>query len=76
MPHVIVKLTTGRTAEQKARLSEGITAAVMAGANVGEEAVSISFEDFPPEDWVESVFKPDIIGKPETLFKKPGYDPL
>ena len=75
MPHVIVKLTTGRTDEQKARLSEGITKAVMAGAGVRDEVVTISFEDIAPEDWVKAVYEPDIIGKPETLYKKPGYDP-
>ncbi|MEO9189499.1 MAG: hypothetical protein ABI224_05770 [Acetobacteraceae bacterium] len=29
-----------------------------------------------PSDWVEKVYKPDIIGKPDTLYKKPGYDPV
>jgi hypothetical protein len=24
----------------------------------------------------EKVYKPDILGKPETIYKKPGYDPL
>ena len=26
-------------------------------------------------DWVEKVWKPDIEGKPDTLYKKPGYTP-
>jgi len=29
-----------------------------------------------PEDWAEKVYKPDILGKPETIYKKPGYNPL
>ncbi|HUC50234.1 MAG TPA: hypothetical protein VMA30_12675 [Xanthobacteraceae bacterium] len=42
----------------------------------GEDAVSVGIEDIRPDDWVEKVFKPDILGKPKTIFKKPGYDPL
>ena len=26
-------------------------------------------------DWVKQVYEPDIIGRPDTLYKKPGYDP-
>ncbi len=29
-----------------------------------------------PEDWAEKVYEPDILGKPETIYKKPGYNPL
>ena len=76
MPHVIVKLQSGRSEQQKARLAEAVTQAIMAGANCAETAVSVSIEDVAPQDWVEQVYKPDIIGKPDTLYKKPGYDPL
>jgi 4-oxalocrotonate tautomerase len=24
-------------------------------------------------EWAEKVYRPDIVGKPEQLFKKPGY---
>jgi 4-oxalocrotonate tautomerase len=76
MPHVIVKLVVGRTEQQKTRMAEDITRAIMAGADVGEDAVSVAFEDVAKEDWLEAVYKPDIIGKSETVYKKPGYDPL
>jgi 4-oxalocrotonate tautomerase len=76
MPHVIVKLQTGRSEEQKARIAEQVTSAIMATANCAEKAVSVSIEDVEAGDWVETVYKPDIIGKPDTLYKKPGYDPL
>jgi 4-oxalocrotonate tautomerase len=26
-------------------------------------------------NWTEQVYKPDIIAKAETIYKKPGYDP-
>ena len=76
MPHVIVKLVAGRTDAQKARLAAEITAAVMECAHTTEDDVSVSFEDIAKEDWVEAVYKPDIIGKWDTVLKKPGYDPL
>jgi 4-oxalocrotonate tautomerase len=48
----------------------------MVGANCAEQSVSISIEDVELNDWVEQVYKLDIIGRPDTLYKKPGYDPL
>lgn len=76
MPHVIVKLQSGRSEQQKAKIAEEVTRAVMAGANCAEQSVSVSIEDVEPNDWVEKVYKPEIIGKPATLYKKPGYNPL
>lgn len=76
MPHVIVKLYAGRSDKQKAELAEAITKSVMTVLNHGEDAISVGIEDIRPDDWVEKVFKPDILGKPGTIFKKPGYDPL
>jgi len=76
MPHVIVKLYAGRSEQQKARLAEEVTKAVMAGANCEEQAVSVSIEDVAPDDWAEKVYKPDIVGQADKLYKKPGYNPL
>ena len=41
----------------------------------GEESVSVGFEEIESKDWTE-VYKPDILGKPDTIYKKPGYNPL
>ena len=76
MPHVIVKLYAGRSEQQKARIADEITKAVIAGADCAAESISVSIEDVNPRDWVETVFKPDIIAKPDRLYKKPGYNPL
>jgi 4-oxalocrotonate tautomerase len=76
MPHVIVKLYAGRSDQQKTELAEAITKSVMTALNHDEDAVSVGIEDIWPDDWVEKVFKPDILGRPKTIFKKPGYDPL
>ena len=76
MPHVIVKLYSGRSEQQKARLAEEISKTVMANLNCDEKSVSVGVEDVKPEDWTEKVYKPDILGQPETIYKKPGYNPL
>ena len=76
MPHVIVKLLSGRTEQQKARIAAEVTKAVMASTGNGEDAVSVSIKDVEPGEWTGKVYKPDIIGKPDKLYKKPGYDPL
>ena len=76
MPHVIVKLYSGRSEQQKTRLAEEITKAVMTALKTGEESVSVGIEDIKPEDWTEKVYKTDILGKPENIYKKPGYVPI
>jgi 4-oxalocrotonate tautomerase len=75
MPHVIVKMFAGRSEQQKAKLAEEVTRAIMIGANCSEDAVSVCIEDIAPDDWTELVYKPDIAGKADALYKKPGYDP-
>ena len=75
MPHVIVKLYAGRSPAQKQQIAESITQAIMASAGSSEAAVSVSIEDVDPEHWTETVFEPDIRAKPDTLYKKPGYEP-
>jgi 4-oxalocrotonate tautomerase len=76
MPHVIVKLQSGRSEQQKAKIAEEITKTIMTTANCAEQSVSVSIEDIEPDDWVEKVYKPDIIQKCDILYKNPGYDPL
>jgi 4-oxalocrotonate tautomerase len=76
MPHVVIKLQSGRSAQQKARLAELLTQAVMDGAGCGEAAVSVRIEDVAPGDWTERVYKPDIAAHWDELTKKPGYKPV
>jgi 4-oxalocrotonate tautomerase len=76
MPHVVVKLYAGRSEQQKAALAEALTKAVMSTLNSGEDSISVAIEDVLPAHWTEQVYRPDILGKPETIYKKPGYDPL
>jgi 4-oxalocrotonate tautomerase len=74
MPHVIVKLWPGESEAQKRRLAERIAQAVMDVLGYGEESVSVAMEEVEARDWAETVYKPDIVNKPEQLYKKPGYD--
>ena len=76
MPHVIVKLLPGRSEEQKTALANAIVADVTAIARCEADAVSVAFEEVSSEDWTEKVYRPDILGYPDRLYKKPGYDPL
>lgn len=75
MPHVIVKLLVGRSEQQKAKIADEVTKAIMATANCAEQSVSVSIEDVEASDRAAQVYKPDIIGRPGTLYKKPAYDP-
>ncbi len=76
MPHVIIKLWPGKSEQQKRKLAERITTAVMTTLHYGAESVSVGIEEISAQDWTEQVYKPDILGKPRTIYKEPGYDPL
>lgn len=73
MPHVVVKLWPGKSETQKRQLAERITKDVMAVLNYGEESVSVAMEEISADDWGEKVYKPEILGHAEKLYKKPGY---
>jgi len=73
MPHVIVKLWPGKSETQKTRLAEKIAQDVMDVLDYGEESVSVAMEEVKSSDWAKQVFEPDIKGKWDMLYKKPGY---
>lgn len=75
MPHIHVKIA-GKTDEEKTKLAEAITKAVMNAVQSAEDNISVSIEDILKEDWVEKVYKPDILAHQDWLYKKPGYNPL
>jgi 4-oxalocrotonate tautomerase len=74
MPHVVVKLWPGKSEQQKTRLAEAITRDVTGILHYGEESVSVAMEEVKSQDWVEKVYKPEIKGNLNKLYKKPGYD--
>lgn len=73
MPHVVVKMYAGRTEKQKKELTEEIVRAIMSKLGSMEDSISVAIEDVNKEDWASKVYKPEIEGKQETLYKKPGY---
>ncbi len=66
----------GRTVEQKNKLAQAIVDAVIKIARCEEKTVSVAIEEIAAEDWAETVYRPDIIEKENTLYKKPGYNPF
>ena len=75
MPHIVVKLWPGKSEQQKTRLAEAITKNVTEILHYGDDSVSVAFEEVKSQAWLEQVYKPDILNKWDTLYKKPGYDP-
>jgi len=75
MPHIIVKLWPGRSEEQKMELTDKISKVLIETLGAKESSISVAFEEIPKERWVNEVYKPDIIDKKNTLYKKPGYKP-
>ncbi len=73
MPHVIVKLAPGKTEEQKAQLANEISGSVMRVLGYDADAVSVALEEISRQDWAEKVYRPDILQRPQNLYKKPGY---
>ena len=76
MPHVIIKMHSGRTEEQKSKLAKAIVRDVAEIAKCEERVVSVAIQEVDPKDWAETVYKPDIMNNKDTLIIKPGYDPF
>lgn len=75
MPHIVIKLVPGRSAEQLDRLTQAILRDVTLVLECEEELVSIGIEEVSPESWMADVYAPKIAGKAHTLTKQPGYSP-
>jgi 4-oxalocrotonate tautomerase len=75
MPHVNIRMYAGRSDEDKARLAEAIGQALMQTLGSSERSISVAIEDVSPDDWMAEVYDPEIAGKADRLFKKPGYGP-
>ena len=61
MPHVLVKLYSGRSEQQKAKLAEALSNAVVSTLKLDEKSVSVAIEDIEPKNWTREVYKPDIL---------------
>ena len=74
MPHVIVKLWPGQSEQQKRRLAEAITKDITTVLHYGDDSVSVALEEVSAAEWGDKVYRPDIVEKAATLYKKPGYE--
>ena len=66
MPHIIVKMLSGRTDKQKQQLAKEITKVVMKVTGINEDADSVAIEDVEQRDWTENF----TIRKWILLFRK------
>jgi len=73
MPHIIVKLYSGRNKELKTELSDNIAKAVSETLNLDIGTVSVSIEEVQKEDWEKTVYNTDILDNKDKLYKKPNY---
>ena len=73
MPHIIVKLYSGRNKELKTELADNIAKAVSETLNLDIGTVSVSIEEVQKEDWEKTVYNTDILDNKDKLYKKPNY---
>ncbi len=73
MPHIIVKLRTGYGDAKKARVADALSKAIVTVLDCPDFDVSVGIEDYLPADWSARVYEPDILAKPETIVRRPGY---
>ena len=57
MPHVIVKLSPGKSEKQKTPPAEAITKDILDTLHYAEESVSVAMEQVISQDWAEKVYK-------------------
>jgi len=73
MPHVNVRMYAGRSEAEKQRLAEAIGKALTETLGSSERSISVAIEDVEPDQWMAEVYEPEITGKQDRLYKRPGY---
>ncbi len=73
MPHITIKMLKGRTPEQKKAAAEKLAAALTETIGCNPTHVSVSVEDFTPEEWQEQ-YRIEVAEN-QNLVLKPDYDP-
>ena len=74
MPHVSIKMASGKSEAQKQQLADEIVKDFIELFGYGEESLSVAIEDVEFADWKEKVYDAEIMQRPEKLYKKPGYE--
>lgn len=73
MPHINIKMYPGRTEEMKKNLAKKLTEALVDSIGASEGSISVAIEEVEKDCWPKEVYKPEIIDKEATLYKKPEY---
>lgn len=75
MPHVLLKLASGKTENEKKDLALAIANAIKDALQCDDKFISVAIEDVAAADWMEKVYGPEIVEKHAMLVKRPGYGP-
>lgn len=73
MPHISIKMLKGRTDAQKQAAAEKLAAALTEAIGCQPSHISVSVEDFTPEEWQEQYRKE--VTENTHLVLHPDYDP-
>lgn len=73
MPHIMIKIRTGYTEQEKSSLAEAIVATTEDQLKCNRDAISVAIAEIVPEAWAEDVYRPEIYPVMDKLHKKPGY---
>lgn len=76
MPHVSIKMYPGRSEDVKQQLADAIVRDVLSVVQCDEKWISVVVEEIDSAEWPEKVYKPEILDKQDSLYKKPGYNPF
>ena len=63
----------GKSENQKQKLADEITRSVISALDSGEDSVSVAFKEVSADDWAAKVYRTDIVGNEQRLYKRPDY---
>ncbi len=73
MPHINLKLYSGRSEADKVNLASNLAKAVSTTLGVDSKYITVAIEDVQEKDWADKVYNKEITPNRETLYIKPGY---
>ena len=73
MPHITLKMLKGRTDAQKQAAAQKLAAALVDAIGCNPSHISVSVEDFTPEEWQEQYRQE--VAENDKLVLTPDYDP-
>ena len=68
MPHIVVKLWPGHSEEEKTAMAREVVESAAKALNAQPDWFTVGVEEVAPEDWDETVVRPEIQGKAHTLY--------